>query len=61
MDWQTLWGWLTDANNRDTLGFIGAGVAVVVAGLWALYKHFSSRPPVQVPEPPPEPGAASVD
>jgi hypothetical protein len=32
MDWQTLWNWLSDPDNRATLGWLGAGfVAFIIA------------------------------
>nr|WP_294565645.1 hypothetical protein [uncultured Rhodopila sp.] len=30
------WKFLTDPTNRDTLGWIGAGIAAGAAGLWAV-------------------------
>ncbi len=39
-------------SSAKHYSFIGASVTAGVAALWALYKHFSSRPPVQGPEPP---------
>lgn len=41
-----LWNWLSDPANQRTLGFLGGGLATVVGGLWAVYKHFHGKPGV---------------
>jgi hypothetical protein len=45
-----LWTFLKDPANRATLGWIGAGIVVVVSGAWAVIKFLSKkelRPSVQ--------------
>ncbi|HLZ82048.1 MAG TPA: hypothetical protein VKQ54_00675 [Caulobacteraceae bacterium] len=36
-----LWAWLARPRTRNVLGFLGAGLAAVVAALWQLYLHFA--------------------
>jgi hypothetical protein len=38
-----LWEFLSSPANRDTLAWIGGGVAVAVSGLWVVVKHFTTR------------------
>lgn len=40
---QELRDWLLVSENRNALGFIGGGLATVIAGLWAVYVHFSKN------------------
>jgi tetratricopeptide (TPR) repeat protein len=35
-----VWAWLSNSQNQTTLTFMGSGVAVVAAAVWALYTHF---------------------
>ena len=39
-----LWVWLSRPRTRNVLGFLGAGIAVVVAALWQAYLHFAPSP-----------------
>ena len=39
-----LWVWLSKARTRNVLGFLGAGIAVVVTALWQAYLHFAPSP-----------------
>jgi hypothetical protein len=34
-----LWD-IRDKRNRETLGWLGGGLAVLIAGLWAAFVHF---------------------
>ena len=43
MDWQEIWNWLKDQPNREILTFIGGGLVVILAGIWKVYEHISSR------------------
>lgn len=43
MDWQEIWNWLKDQQNREILTFIGGGLVVILAGIWKVYEHISSR------------------
>jgi hypothetical protein len=38
-----IWSFLQDADNRALLGWIGGGIVVVVAGLWAAFTFFTSK------------------
>jgi hypothetical protein len=40
-----LWAFLKDPANRETLGWIGGGIIVVVSGLWAVIKFLSKKKP----------------
>ncbi|MGF1476775.1 MAG: hypothetical protein ACFB6S_14550 [Geminicoccaceae bacterium] len=43
-----IWSFLSDPANRDTLAFLGGGLAVVVGGLWTAFAYFHKRkPPAQ--------------
>lgn len=42
-----VWTWLGKPRNRGALGFLGAGLAAVVAAAWQLYLHLT--PPVAPP------------
>jgi hypothetical protein len=65
-----LWAWLGKPENRSTLGFLGAGLAAVVAAAWQLYLHFAppaAPPPAAAAQPSaaqtqaaPPPDAAAV-
>ncbi|MDG4598107.1 MAG: SUMF1/EgtB/PvdO family nonheme iron enzyme [Candidatus Contendobacter sp.] len=44
MDWQEIWNWLRDQQNREIVTFIGGGLVVVLGGIWAVYTHFFPRP-----------------
>ncbi len=43
MDWQAIWAWLGDEQNRAILAFIGTGLAAACAGIWTIYERISSR------------------
>ena len=36
-----LWSFLRDPANRETLGWISAGIAAVAGGLWAVIRFFA--------------------
>jgi hypothetical protein len=38
-----LWAFLKDPTNRETLGWIGAGVAAVIGAIWAVVKFLSKK------------------
>lgn len=40
---ETVWAFLADESNRETLGWIGGVVATVVSALWIAIKHFSGK------------------
>lgn len=43
MDWlASIWGWLTDSNNQQTLTFIGTGLAAIGGAIWVVFLHFSN-------------------
>ncbi len=44
IDWQEIWNWLKDQQNREIVTFICGGPVVVLAGAWAVYTHFFPRP-----------------
>jgi formylglycine-generating enzyme required for sulfatase activity len=50
MDWQNIWSWLADQQNREILKFIGGGLAGIVVAGWALYQYFHPRPPPEAPK-----------
>jgi hypothetical protein len=39
-----MWEWLSDPQVQKTLGFVGGGVAAIVAAGWAVVKFLSSKP-----------------
>jgi hypothetical protein len=39
----TIWDFLTAADNRGVLSLIGGGVAAVAAGFWAVFTYFHGR------------------
>ena len=39
-----MWEWLSDPQVQKMLGFVGGGVAAVVAGGWAVVKFVLGRP-----------------
>lgn len=43
MDLQSLWVWLSQPDNQNTLGWLGGGLVIVCAGLWAIIKFFRDR------------------
>jgi hypothetical protein len=43
-----VWAWLGKPRNRSVLGFLGAGLAAVVAAAWQLYLHMA---PPRAPPP----------
>lgn len=43
MDWQEIWNWLGNEQNRTVLAFIGTGLAAVCAAIWKIYERVSSR------------------
>lgn len=53
---RALWAWLARPRTRNVLGFLGAGLAALVAALWQVYLHFAPPAPAQ---PPPAPIAAA--
>jgi hypothetical protein len=52
MDWSTLWNWLSDTANQNTLAWLGGGVVIVLSGIWAVVKFFkkSNKPQITVAE-----------
>jgi hypothetical protein len=40
----SLWNFLSDSNNQLVLSWLGGGLVVACAGVWAVVKFFSSRP-----------------
>ena len=36
-----MWTFLQSKKNHEVLGWIGAGLAVVIGGLWAAFVYFS--------------------
>jgi hypothetical protein len=36
------WWDIRDSDNRAVLGWVGTGVAAVIAALWAVFVHFES-------------------
>ncbi len=40
---QDFCNWLLKAENRETLGFLAAGVAVVAAAVWKIFTYFSEK------------------
>jgi threonine/homoserine efflux transporter RhtA len=36
-----MWSFLQSKKNREVLGWIGAGLAVVIGGLWTAFVYFS--------------------
>lgn len=53
MDWQAIWTWLADSDNRAILTFLGGGLAALIAGSWAVIKYIhksreKERPSVTV-------------
>ena len=43
MDWQEIWNWLKDQQNREIVTFVGGGLAAVCAAIWKIYERISSR------------------
>jgi hypothetical protein len=39
-----MWEWLSDPQVQKTLGFVGGGIAAVIAGGWAVVKFVLGRP-----------------
>ncbi len=37
------WTFVKDPANRETLGWIGGGIVVVVGGLWAVVTFFAGK------------------
>jgi hypothetical protein len=37
-----LWSFLSAPKNQKTLSWLGGGLAVVIAGLWAAFVYFNS-------------------
>jgi len=52
------WRWLSKPRTRAVLGFLGAGLAVVVGALWQVYLHFTPAAPPPGPATAP---SANVD
>lgn len=42
---QTLWAFLSDPDNQQTLAWLGGGLVVFAVGLWAVIKFFFARSP----------------
>ena len=42
--WTDLWALLQDEKNRVVLSWLGGGLVVVVAGLWAVFKLLHRKP-----------------
>ncbi len=40
---ETLWAFLSDPDNQQTLAWLGGGLVVVAGGLWAFIKFFFAR------------------
>ena len=40
---ETLWTFLSDPDNQQTLAWLGGGLAIVAAGFWAVIKFNLSR------------------
>jgi hypothetical protein len=38
----SLWSFLSTSRNQKTLSWIGGGLVVVIAGLWAAFVYFNS-------------------
>jgi len=49
-----MWSFLQNKKNREVLGWVGAGLAVVIGGLWTAFVYFS--PPNK-----PASGSANVE
>lgn len=47
----SIWQWLQDREHRAVLGFLGAGIAALVAACWTVYVHYddSLEPPPSLP------------
>jgi hypothetical protein len=41
---RNVWDWLSVTKHQQTLAFIGGGLAIVIAGSWQSYLHFSNKP-----------------
>ncbi len=39
-----MWEWLSDPQVQKTLGFVGGGIAAVIAAGWAVVKFVLGRP-----------------
>ena len=39
---ETIWAFLSDATNRDTLAWIGGGAATVASAIWIAFKYFAN-------------------
>jgi hypothetical protein len=39
-----MWDWLADPQMQKTLGFVGGGIAAVIAAGWAVVKFVLRRP-----------------
>ncbi len=55
---ETIWAFLSDATNRDTLAWIGGGVATVASAIWIAVKHFADNKSQE--KPPRNAGATSA-
>jgi len=47
----TLWTFVQNKKNREVLGWVGAGLAVVIGGPWTAFVYFSppNKPSVSGP------------
>jgi hypothetical protein len=48
---ETLWAFFSDPDNQRTLAMIGAGLAALAGGLWAVIKFFFPRSSGDKPAP----------
>lgn len=48
---ETLWTFLSDPDNQQTLAWIGGGLAAVAVGIWAVVKVFLARRTTSAPPP----------
>lgn len=39
MDWQALWDWLSDPNNRTVLAWLGGGVLAFVVAILSVIRR----------------------
>ena len=48
---ETLWTFLSDPDNQQTLAWLGGGLVVAAGGLWAVVKVFLARRTTSAPSP----------
>ena len=59
-----MWRWLAKAENRSVLGFLGGGLAALVAAGWALFVYLHPKPepaPAQPAAGPPTVNTAAAE